>query len=62
MSFQFPGVGTVFAMMAGGNPWTGGEGIIMGGTEGAQGISGTFTLGDHVGPTRYHFNFTYFLP
>ncbi len=62
MSLELPGIGTVFAMMAGGNPWMGGKGIIMGGTEGAQGISGTFTVGDQVGPTRYHFTFTYSFP
>ena len=62
MSFELPGTGTVFAMMAGGNPWTGGKGIIMGGTEGAQGISGTFTVGDQIGPTQYHFIFTYSFP
>ncbi|HLC22000.1 MAG TPA: hypothetical protein VJM10_07830 [Candidatus Methylomirabilis sp.] len=62
MSFELPGIGTVFGMMAGGSPWTGGKGIIMGGTEGPQGISGTFTVGDQVGPTRYPFTFTYSFP
>ncbi len=62
MSLELPGVGTVFCMMAGGSPWMGGKGIIMGGTEGAQGISGTVTVGDQVGPTRYHFTFTYSFP
>jgi len=62
MSFQIPGGGTVLGMMAGGSPWMGGEGIIMGGTGGAQGMSGTFTEGNQVGPTRYRFTFRYLLP
>ena len=62
MSFELPGIGTVFGMMAGGNPWVGGQGIIMGGTGGAQGISGTYMVSDQIGPTRYHFTFTYSLP
>ena len=61
MSFELPG-GTVFAMIAGGNPWTGGKGIILGGTDGFQGVSGTFVVGDQIGPTQYHFTFTYSLP
>lgn len=55
LSFQFPGIGTVFAMMAGGSPWSGATGIIMGGTDGAQGISGTLTVGDQVSPNHYPF-------
>jgi len=62
MSFEIPGMGTVFAMMAGGNPWTGGKGIIMGGTDGLQGVSGTFTVGNQVGPTGYQFTFTFVVP
>lgn len=62
MSFELPGIGTVFAMMAGGDPWTGGKGIIMGGTDGAHGISGTFTVGNQVELNRYQFTFTYNLP
>jgi len=62
MSFDIPGMGTVFAMMAGGNPWTGGQGIIMGGTGGAQGISGTLAVGDQVEPNHYRFTVTYNLP
>ena len=62
MSLELPGIGTVFAMMAGGNPWMGGKGIIMGGTDGVQDISGFFTVGDQVGPTRYLFTFTYSYP
>ena len=62
MSFELDGSATVFVMMAGGSPWTGGQGIILGGTGWAQGISGTFTVGDQAGPTRYHFTFTYSFP
>lgn len=62
MSFELPGIGMVFAMMAGGNPWTGGQGIIMGGTGGAQGISGTFTVGAQVGATQYEFTCTFVVP
>lgn len=62
MSFELPGLGTVFAMMAGGNPWTGGKGIIMGGTDGLQGISGTFTVGGQLGPNQYQFTCTIVFP
>jgi hypothetical protein len=62
MSFEIPGVGTVFAMLHGGNPWTGGKGIILGGTDGLQGISGTFVVGDQIGSTKYPFTFTYSMP
>lgn len=62
MSFEIPGMGTVFAMMAGGNPWTGGKGIIMGGTDGLQGVSGTFTVGAQVGATQYEFTCTFVVP
>ena len=62
MSFDIPGMGTVFAMMAGGNPWTGGKGIIMGGTDGLQGVSGTFTVGAQVGATQYEFTCTFVVP
>ena len=58
ISFQFPGFGTVFAMMAGGNPWSGATGIIMGGTDGAHGISGTVTVGAPVSPDHYPFVLT----
>lgn len=40
MSFEFPGIGTCFAMMAGGNPWTGAKGIVMGEPIGARGFLG----------------------
>jgi hypothetical protein len=62
MSFELPGLGIAFAMMAGGNPWTGGKGIIMGGTDGLQGASGTFTVGAQVGATQYQFTCTIVLP
>ena len=62
MSFDIPGMGTIFAMMAGGNPWTGGKGIIMGGTDGLQGVSGTFTVGAQVGATQYEFTCTFVVP
>ena len=62
MSFDIPGMGTVFAMMAGGNPWTGGKGIIMGGTDGLQGASGTCAVGAQVGGTQYEFTCTIVLP
>ena len=62
MSFDIPGKGTVFAMIAGGNPWTGGKGIIMGGTDGLQGASGTFTVGPQVGATQYEFTCTFVVP
>ncbi len=50
------------AVMAGGNPWTGGKGIIMGGTDGLQGISGTFTVGGQLGPNQYQFTCTIVFP
>jgi len=61
MSFELPGSATLFIMMTGGNPWKGAEGIIMGGTGWAQGISGIFTVGDEqgVGTHRFPFTFTY---
>jgi hypothetical protein len=62
MSFEVPGMGAIFAMVAGGNPWTGGKGIIMGGTDGLQGASGTFTVGNQLGPTRYEFICTLVVP
>lgn len=62
MSFDIPGSGTLFAMMAGGNPWTGGKGIIMGGTDGFQGVSGTCTVGAQVGATQYEFTCTFVVP
>ncbi len=62
MSFQLPGTGTAFVMMAGGSPWTGGKGIFMGGTDGLEGISGTVTVGDQVGPNLYEFIVVYRLP
>jgi hypothetical protein len=62
MSFQIPGTGTAFVMMAGGSPWTGGKGIIMGGTDLLEGISGTVTVGDQVGPNLYPFTVVYRLP
>ena len=62
MSFDIPGMGTLFAMMAGGNPWTGGKGIIMGGTDGLQGVSGTCTVGAQVGGTQYELTCTVVLP
>ncbi len=48
--------------MAGGNPWAGGKGIIMGGTDGLQGISGTFTVGGQLGPNQYQFTCTIVFP
>ena len=62
MSHDIPGMGTIFTMMAGGNPWTGGKGIIMGGTDGLQGVSGTCTVGAQVGGTQYEFICTIVLP
>ena len=62
MDFDIPGQGTVFAVMTGGNPWTGGKGMIMGGTDTLKGISGTFTVGDQVGSNRFQFNCTFTLP
>lgn len=62
MDFDIPGQGTAFAVMTGGNPWTGGKGMIMGGTDNLKGISGTFTVGDQVGPNRYQFTCTFTLP
>jgi hypothetical protein len=53
VTFQLPGIGTVFAMMAGGNPWSGAKGIIMGGTDAAHGISGSVTVGDEVSANHY---------
>lgn len=58
ITFQLPGIGTVFAMMTGGTPWTGATGIIMGGTDGAHGISGTVTVGAQVGTNQYPFVLT----
>jgi hypothetical protein len=58
ITFQLPGIGTVFAMMAGGNPWTGATGIIMGGTDAARGVSGTVTVGDQASPNHYPFVMT----
>ncbi|MFN3477503.1 MAG: hypothetical protein ACK4Z6_08160 [Candidatus Methylomirabilales bacterium] len=62
MSFEFPGIGTCFAMMAGGNPWTGAKGIVMGGTDGCQGVSGTVEVGPPVGQNQYPFTFEFHLP
>jgi hypothetical protein len=62
LTFDLPGLGTVFAMMAGGGPggsWSEGKGIIMGGTDGVHAISGSFTVGEQVGPTAYRFTLTY---
>jgi hypothetical protein len=58
VTFQLPDIGTIFAMMSGGNPWTGAMGIIMGGTDAAQGISGTVTVGAQTSPNRYPFVLT----
>jgi hypothetical protein len=58
ITFQLPGIGTVFAMMTGGSPWTGATGIIMGGTDVAHGISGTVTVGAPVGTNQYPFVLT----
>lgn len=62
MSFEFPGIGTCFAMMAGGNPWTGAKGIVMGGTGGCQGVSGIVEVGPPVGQNQYPFTFEFQLP
>jgi hypothetical protein len=64
ISFEIPGSGTVFAMLEGGNPWTGAKGILLGGTDGVQGISGTFVVGDQIGSgsNKYPFTFTYSMP
>lgn len=59
MTFEIPGMGTFFAMMTGGSPWSGGKGIIIGGTDGLEGLTGTFTVGDQVGPNLYPFNILY---
>jgi hypothetical protein len=58
VTFQLPGIGTVFAMMAGGNPWTGAQGIIMGGTDTAHGVSGSVTVGNEVSPNHFLFMVT----
>lgn len=59
MSFELPGIGTFFGIMAGGSPWTGGTGMIIGGGVGLRGMYGTFTVGDEVGPNLYPFTFSY---
>jgi hypothetical protein len=55
VTFQLPGIGTIFAMMAGGNPWSGAKGIIMGGTDAVHAVSGVVTVGDAVSPNHYPF-------
>jgi hypothetical protein len=57
ITLQLPGIGMVFGMMAGGAPWSGASGIIIGGTDGAHGVSGTVTVGAQVSPNRYPFVF-----
>jgi hypothetical protein len=58
ITFQLPDIGTIFAMIAGGNPWTGATGIIMGGTDAARGVSGTVTVGNQASPNHYPFVLT----
>ncbi len=64
MSFEFSGFCTLFTMMAGGSTttWAGGKGFVMGGTDACEGLSGSFTVGDPVGPNLYPFNFAFRLP
>lgn len=62
MTFDFPGMGTMFAVMTGGTPWTGGKGMIMGGTDALAGMSGSISVGPEVGPNTYEFTFTYRMP
>lgn len=62
MTFDFPGMGTMFALMTGGGPWTGGKGMIMGGTDALDGMSGSISVGPAVGPNTYEFTFTYRMP
>ena len=57
ITLQLPGIGMVFGMMAGGAPWSGASGIIIGGTDGAHGVSGTVTVGAQVSPNHYPFLF-----
>lgn len=65
MTFEFPGMGTMFALMTGGapgTPWTGGKGMIMGGTDALAGMSGSISVGSAIGPNTYEFTFTYRMP
>jgi hypothetical protein len=49
---------TQTATMSGGSPWTGAKGMILGGTDDLEGMSGSVTVGAAVGPTSFPFTFT----
>lgn len=62
MTFEFPGLGTAFAMLAGGTPWAGANGILIGGTGALEGIAGRVSVGPAAGANTYPFTFEFTRP
>lgn len=62
MTFEFPGLGTAFAMLVGGTPWAGAKGILIGGTDALEGIAGRVSVGPAVGADTYPFTFEFTRP
>lgn len=62
LTFEFPGLGTAFAMLTGGTPWTGAKGILIGGTDALEGVTGRVSVGPAVGPDTYPFTFEFTRP